>query len=102
MRRDDTLETRLNAAVRKILEAKYNAGLVKLSTVNTDNLVSRINSPSAKLLKHQLAEGTVTLLSNTANSIPISILEGKKFASISSWQRGSATSLPNTSVNMPT
>jgi beta-N-acetylhexosaminidase len=83
VRRDDALETRLNDAVRKILEAKYNAGLVKLSTVNTDNLVSRINSPSAKLLKHQLAEESVTLLFNNKNSIPISILEGKKFASIS-------------------
>jgi beta-N-acetylhexosaminidase len=73
----------LNDAVRKILEAKYKAGLLKIPTINTDNLVDRLNSPSAKLLKHQLAEGSVTLLSNSKKSIPIAILEGKKFTSIS-------------------
>ncbi|MBL7874527.1 MAG: serine hydrolase [Cyclobacteriaceae bacterium] len=83
VKKDDALEARLNNAVRKILEAKYKAGLTKVPTVNTDNLVSRLQSPSAKLLKHQLAEGAVTLLSNTKKTIPISILEGKKFASIS-------------------
>ncbi|MBP9926601.1 MAG: serine hydrolase [Cyclobacteriaceae bacterium] len=83
VRRDDALAARLNDAVRKILEAKYKAGLLKIPTINTDNLVDRLNSPSAKLLKHQLAEGSVTLLSNSKKSIPIAILEGKKFTSIS-------------------
>jgi beta-N-acetylhexosaminidase len=83
VRKDGALAARLNDAVRKILEAKYKAGLLEIPTINTDNLVSRLNSPSAKLLKHQLAEGSVTLLSNSKKSIPIGLLEGKKFASIS-------------------
>jgi beta-N-acetylhexosaminidase len=83
LRKDKALEVRLNEAVKKILGAKYKAGLFNNPSINTDNLVSRLNSPSGKLLKHQISEAAVTLLANANNTIPISLLEGKKFASIS-------------------
>ncbi|MEQ1584553.1 MAG: serine hydrolase [Cyclobacteriaceae bacterium] len=83
IKKDKVLQARLNEAVKKILAAKYKAGLFQRQSVNTDNLVSRLNSPSAKLLKHQLSESAVTLLNNSKNSVPISLIEGTRFASIS-------------------
>lgn len=83
LRKNNLLESRLNEAVKKILAGKYKAGLSHRQSVNTDNLVSRLNSPSAKLLKHQLSESAVTLLNNSKNSVPISLIEGTRFASIS-------------------
>jgi CubicO group peptidase (beta-lactamase class C family)/beta-glucosidase-like glycosyl hydrolase len=74
---------RLNEAVRKILEAKYDAGLAARKTVNTDNLLIRLNTAQAKLLKHQVSEGAITLLANEKNSVPLMHLEQKKFLSIS-------------------
>lgn len=83
IKKDKVLQARLNEAVKKILAGKYKAGLSHRQSVNTDNLVSRLNSPSAKLLKHQLSESAVTLLNNSKNSIPITLLEGTRFASLS-------------------
>lgn len=83
LRKNNLLETRLNEAVKKVLAAKYKAGLDHYQPINTDNLVSRLNSPTAKLLKHQLSESVVTLLNNSKESIPVSLIEGKRFASIS-------------------
>jgi beta-N-acetylhexosaminidase len=77
------IEVLLNEAVRKILEAKYDAGLAQWKPLNTDNLYHKLNSAEAKLLKHQVSEATVTLLTNKNQSIPIVHLENKKFLSIS-------------------
>lgn len=83
VRRDKKLEARLDDAVIKILKAKYDAGLSSPQTINTDNLISRLNSPAAKTIKHRISESAVTVLRNSKNSIPISLIEGKKFTSIS-------------------
>jgi beta-N-acetylhexosaminidase len=82
-RKDKKLEARLNDAVKKILNAKYDAGLSSPQIINTDNLVSRLNPPSAKAIKHKISESAVTVLRNSKNSFPVSLIEGKKFASIS-------------------
>lgn len=83
VRRDKKLEARLDDAVKKILNAKYNAGLASVQIVNTDNLISRLNSPAANVIKHKISEQAVTLLSDSKKTIPIAFIEGKKFASIS-------------------
>lgn len=83
IRRDKLLEARLNEAVLKILNAKYQAGLFDYQPANSDNLVSRLQAPTGLLLKHQLAEAAVTLLNNHNTTLPIALLEGKQFASIS-------------------
>jgi beta-N-acetylhexosaminidase len=77
------LMTRLNESVKKILEAKYDAGLADWKAVNTDNLVSRLNAPEAKLLRHQISEQAVTLLKDQSQSIPVKRMEDKKWVSVS-------------------
>ena len=83
IRSNELLEDRLDEAVRKILAAKYDAALAFQKPVSTDNLLSRLNTPQAKLLRHQISEASVTLLANEENSIPVQWIENKKFVSIS-------------------
>jgi beta-N-acetylhexosaminidase len=83
IKKDEILEARLDQAVKKILAAKYDAGLASTKKISTDNLLIRLNSPQAALLKHQISEASVTLLTNTRKSIPIYTIEHKKFISIS-------------------
>jgi len=83
VRNNKQLRARLDEAVLKILAAKYDAGLAEKKTVSTDNLLSRLNSPEAKLLKHQISEATVTLLVNEKKTVPVRQIENKKFVSLS-------------------
>ncbi len=82
-KKNKILRARLDEAVRKILTAKYDAGLAYKKTISTDNLLSRLNSPQAKLLRHQISEASVTLLANKNNEVPVQWIENKKFVSIS-------------------
>lgn len=82
VRTNKLLKARLDDAVRKILSAKYDAGLAYKKNIVTDNLASRLNSPQAKLLRHQISEGSVTLIANEKNSVPVPWIENKKFVSI--------------------
>jgi CubicO group peptidase (beta-lactamase class C family)/beta-glucosidase-like glycosyl hydrolase len=83
IRSNKILKARLNDAVRKILSAKYDAGLAQKKRISTDNLLLQLNAPQAKLLRHQISEATVTLLSNRNNTVPIQRIENRKFISVS-------------------
>ncbi len=82
IKRDKVLIQQLNTSVKKILAAKFDAGLHEQKFVDTDNLVRRLNSPEALLLKHRLAEGAVTVVRNVTSTLPIKILDNKHFSSI--------------------
>jgi len=69
-----------------MLALKYDAGLSLTKTINTDNLLARLNNAEAKLLRHQISEGLVTLLNNHNQVLPIIQLENRKFASLSIGQ----------------
>ena len=83
IKKDKKLQEQLNTSVKKILSTKFDAGLLKKASSNTDNLSSKLNSSEAKLLQHRLVQASITLLKNSAGIIPIKLLENKKFASIS-------------------
>jgi len=86
LRNNKALMKRLDESVKKILAAKYDAGLAQSKKISTDNLLIRLNSPAAKLLKHRISEEAVTLLENKNESVPIKTLEDKNFISISIGQ----------------
>ena len=50
------------ARVKKVLAAKYWAGLNKYQSADTTNLYNELNNPAAKALVQQLADNAVTLL----------------------------------------
>ncbi len=84
IQRDRRYEEQLTISVKKILTAKYDAGLTKQSAINTDNLVMRLNSSSANVLNQKLYESAVTIIHNNHNILPLRNLEGKHIAYITS------------------
>jgi len=73
-------EERINFTVRKILKAKYWAGLQNYLPINTDNLVADLNTVEDELLHRKLVEKSLTIIKNETNNLPIQNLEKKRIA----------------------
>ena len=65
---------------RKVLAAKYDAGLNKLAPVSRVNLMEDLNTPQAELVKRKLIEASLTLLENQNDLIPLKRLDSLKIA----------------------
>lgn len=83
IKKEPVLMAQLDASVKKILGAKYDAGLSEDRLHNTDNLLLRLNRPEVRLLRHQLAEASVTVLENPGGFIPVVLLDNRQFVSVS-------------------
>ena len=77
VKKNKVLLLQLDTSVKKILAAKFETGLASNRFVDTDNLMRRLHSSEALLLKHRLAESAVTVVQNSAQSLPIKILDNK-------------------------
>ena len=73
-------EERLDHSVRKILKAKYWAGLRAFSPISLENLDEDLNGTDAEALHYKLVENATTLLKNDKQLFPIKDLEGTKIA----------------------
>lgn len=73
-------EGRINYSVRKILKAKYWAGLNTYKKIELANLQQDLNSIEDELLHRNLVENSITLLKNESLVFPIQHLERKKIA----------------------
>lgn len=73
----------IDARVRKILVAKYRAGLNTYAPVDLLNLYEDLNTNEAKLLSSRLTERSLTLLRNKNNLVPIKELRNVKIAAVS-------------------
>jgi len=72
----------LDKRVKKILLAKYWAGLDKPQVIKTENLIQDLNSPKAKALNYKLFEKAITLIHNDRDLIPVRYLDTNTFASV--------------------
>jgi len=81
LKKNEPLQQHLDATVKKILAAKYDAGLASWQPVNTENILHRLNSLPARLLQKQIVEKSITLIENDNNVLPVQSLENKRFAS---------------------
>ena len=72
----------IDEKVKKILRAKYWTGLNAYKPINLAGLSADLNSPEADLLKRELCEQSVTLVSNRANILPFRQLDTLRLASI--------------------
>ncbi|TAH02505.1 MAG: glycoside hydrolase family 3 [Sphingobacteriales bacterium] len=61
----------ISEKVKKILYAKYWVGLNNYQMVSTQNVVTDLNNPEAKILKQQLADAAITILKG-ADSLSLS------------------------------
>ena len=76
-------EERLNHSVRKILKAKYIAGLSNYCPIIEENLQAELNSPEDEILHRKLVKNSITILKNMNGDIPIRNLEKRKIAYVS-------------------
>jgi beta-N-acetylhexosaminidase len=72
----------IDEKVKKILRAKYWAGLNNYKPISLANLSNELNSPEAELLKRELCEQSVTLVTNKDNLLPFNRLDTLRMASI--------------------
>lgn len=75
--------TQLNTTVKRILAAKYDAGLNRITELNTDNLYEKLHTTEAAILRRRLVESAVTFVRDEHNLLPVKILENKKIATLS-------------------
>ncbi len=73
-------EVRMAHSVRKILFAKYKAGLHKNLRVDTTNLISELNTVKDLALYDKLIENAITVIKNDVGILPIKDLDKKKIA----------------------
>ena len=70
-------EKRLSYSVKKILLAKYKAGLHKVSQISLDNISKDLNTEEDKALFEELTEKSITLIKNNNENLPIKNLSSK-------------------------
>lgn len=73
-------ESRLEESVKKILMAKYWAGLNKFKPISTEGLTEDLNDAESKTITQEIFEEATTLVKNQDNILPIVKLQNKKFA----------------------
>jgi beta-N-acetylhexosaminidase len=73
----------IDERIRKVLKAKYWAGLNKVNTIDTKDLIANLNQPTTQLIAEKLFSESITVTSNKSNFLPIKNLDLKSFASIS-------------------
>ena len=71
---------RLNFSVRKILKAKYWAGLHSYKPIIVENIEKDLNRIEDELLHRELVKNSLTLVKNSNDNLPIRNLEKKKIA----------------------
>nr|WP_288935994.1 glycoside hydrolase family 3 N-terminal domain-containing protein [uncultured Allomuricauda sp.] len=73
-------EKRLAESVKKILMAKYKAGLYNYKPVNLENLYEDLNGIENDLVYEEAIEGAITVAKNNFALMPIKKLDNKKVA----------------------
>ncbi|SFW49890.1 beta-glucosidase [Sinomicrobium oceani] len=73
-------EERLAYSVKKILKAKYKAGLHKYAPIKTENLYEDLNTRRDSMLEAEVYAMAITVAKNQDSILPLKELENKKIA----------------------
>ncbi|MFN6944573.1 MAG: glycoside hydrolase family 3 N-terminal domain-containing protein [Cytophagaceae bacterium] len=79
----DISQEEIDLRVRKILRAKYWAGLDKTPQIKVEKLHEELNDTKAHATQQELFEKAMTLVKNERGLIPVKILDTSSFASVS-------------------
>jgi beta-N-acetylhexosaminidase len=82
IRKEKQYADQLDNSVRKILAAKYDAGLAVRKSIDTENLLLRLNDQKARVLEQISFKAIPTIVRNASRALPLLTLENKKFASV--------------------
>ena len=88
VKRGEIPEERINASCRKILLAKYWAGLAGRTMVDTTSLVADLNRPAYEVLRRELLDHSHVLVKNTNDLLPLDSLEKRRIATVSISRTG--------------
>ncbi len=82
IRKDKISMSEFDSRVKKVLAAKYWAGLNHYKETNTANLTEDLNRPEAKALVQQLSDAAVTLIKGNEASLRLSPLRKTAIVSV--------------------
>jgi len=86
IRKDEISQEEFDAKVKKVLAAKYWAGLNDYHETPISNLVAELNRPAAKELVSQLSDAAITLLKGDAASLQLNPIVKTAIVSIGGMQ----------------
>ncbi|MDD2635844.1 MAG: glycoside hydrolase family 3 N-terminal domain-containing protein [Bacteroidales bacterium] len=75
-------QNEIDRRCKKILRAKYWAGLNKFEQISTENIYQDLNNPQARIMQQKLIENALTLVKNTNNILPLKNLDKLSIATI--------------------
>lgn len=81
-------ESEINRRVKKVLKAKYWAGLNDYRPIKLAGLVDRLNTPKTKVITEELYADAITIATNKDELVPFKQLDLKNFASLSIGDEG--------------
>ncbi len=84
----DIKESEINRRVKKILKAKYWAGLDKYKPIDTYKIAERLNTPKTGEVIEKLYAESITVAANKNDILPFKNLDIQKFASLSIGDSG--------------
>jgi beta-N-acetylhexosaminidase len=79
LRKQKQYLTQLDQHVRKVLAAKYDAGLNKKKIIATENLLLKLNPVEARIFRQKMFQSAVTVSRNRENTLPVKSLDNKNF-----------------------
>ncbi|WP_158994430.1 glycoside hydrolase family 3 protein [Mucilaginibacter sp. L196] len=86
IRKDEITQAEFDTKVKKVLAAKYWAGLNNYHETPINNLVAELNRPAAKELVSQLSDAAITLLKGNAASLQLNPIIKTAIISIGGMQ----------------
>ena len=76
-------EKEITSRVKKVIQLKKWIGLDRFEPLSTKELVPKLNSENAKLVRRKLVENAMTLLQNRGDVVPVKGLSKLRLASVS-------------------
>jgi CubicO group peptidase (beta-lactamase class C family)/beta-glucosidase-like glycosyl hydrolase len=82
IKKEPRLQDQLNQSVRRILGAKYDAGLNTHTRLHPEHVLDRLNSATARILREDVYQGSVTVLANKVSALPVRTVDNRKLVSL--------------------
>ncbi|HYG02286.1 MAG TPA: serine hydrolase [Chryseosolibacter sp.] len=82
LKKNSGYKPQLDASVKRVLSAKYDAGLNRKIANDEQGLMTKLASPQAQIFQRETYQSSITVLRNDRNVLPLVTLENKNFASI--------------------
>lgn len=73
-------QSQIDSSCRRVLEAKYKAGLDRYKPIDVASLSSKLNTKEATLIQRKIAASAITVAKNTFNLIPLQRIDTLKIA----------------------